>query len=193
MKKLLPLILIFGGVGLAIITWTGYQKAERAESENDALRDLIIAQSAVIENEPVSVPEPAPVYDPSDLDQTPPGITPFIGTTVCMVHWGNHLKQYCAGGDQAALELIDGGDDQAETMRTLTMCLNELLHRTDAYSDVGMRPMDSAIPLDEVNRKAFACSFTEKYGGSYVYDEASIYYLVKEHMESGNISRLEKR
>lgn len=184
--------MLIGGVILFALAFSFYQKSQRLEAETDALRELTMPKSIPAVGEPAEQ-SPEPVYDPTDLDQTPPGVTAFNGSSVCLMHWGNHLRQYCAGGDGAALELIVGGDDQAETMRVLKMCLNEAIQRADAYHDRDMRPMDSMIPLDEENRKAIACDMTEQYGDSPVFNDGSIYYILKEHMESGNISRLENR
>ncbi len=174
------------------IVWTGYQKAERAKRETDTLRDLILQQT-ISEQEKVVVKIPTePEYDPTDLDQTPPGVTPFIPTSACLMEWGNNLRQYCAGGDEAPLELIEGGDDQTESMRVLNMCLNELLHQMDTY-ETNLRPMDSTVVQNEANRKDLACKLTAAYGDSPVFDDGSIYYMVKQHVESGNIERLENR
>ena len=192
MKRLLPLLLFIGGFIFFAIAFMFYQKSERLKSETEALRSLNASINST-EDQPAYEPPPEPVYDPADLDQTPPGVTPFIGTTVCLGHWGNHLRQYCAGGDDAPLELIEGGDDQAETMRILTMCLNELLQRKDAYDDIDMRPMDSPIPLNEESRKALSCEMVGKYGDNPIFNNASVYYMIKEDMESGNITRLENR
>lgn len=192
MKNIVALILLAGGLALAYITWTGYQKAERAEREADALRELVVPSSDFTDDTSGSQPEPETAYDANDLDQTPPGVTPFIPTTVCYAEWGNHLRQYCEGGDSAALELIEGGDDQSESMRVLTLCLDELLHQVDAYK-TDDRPMDSEVELTEANRKALACELTSAYGDSPVFNNGSVYYMIKEHIESGNISRLENR
>ena len=174
------------------IVWTGYQKAERAKRQADTLREMILAQNYPDRDE-VAVEIPAePEYDPTDLDQTPPGITPFNPTSVCFMEWGNNLRQYCDGGDAAPLELLEGGDDQTESMRILNMCLNELLHQIDAY-ETDFRPMDSKVAQNEVNRKDLACKLTEAYGNSPVFDNGSVYYMVKQHVESGNIERLENR
>jgi len=192
MKKIFPVILIVGGLVLMGIVWTGYQKAERAKRQADTLREMILAQNYPDRDE-VAVEIPAePEYDPTDLDQTPPGITPFNPTSVCFMEWGNNLRQYCDGGDAAPLELLEGGDDQTESMRILNMCLNELLHQIDAY-ETDFRPMDSKVAQNEVNRKDLACKLTEAYGNSPVFDNGSVYYMVKQHVESGNIERLENR
>jgi len=192
MKRILPLIILIGGVGLFAMAFMFYQKSESLKKETEILRELTEPTTDHNVDEPYE-PTPEPEYDPTDIDQTPPGVTPFLSHNECMFHWGTHMRQYCDGGDNAALELIEGGDDQAETLRTLKMCLNTLLHGIDSYSDRDMRPMDSLIPLDEVNRKALACKMTEKYGNSPAFADGSIYYMTKEHMESGNISRLENR
>jgi len=191
MKKVFPLILIVGGLVLLWIVWTGYQKAEQAKRQTNALRDLVIPQTYEQENI-VAEQNEEPEYDPTDLDQTPDGVTPFIPTTVCFAEWGNHLRQYCDGGDAATLELIEGGDDQSESMRVLTLCLDELLHQIDTYK-TDLRPMDSTVEQNEANRKDLACKLTSAYGDSPVFDDGSVYYMVKEHMESGNIDRLENR
>lgn len=192
MKKVFPLILIIGGLVLMGIVWTGYQKAERAKRQTDTLREMILQQNYPDRDEVVVEIPPESEYDSADLDQTPPGVTPFIPTSVCFADWGNHLRQYCAGGDEAPLELIEGGDDQAETMRIFNMCLNELLHQIDTY-ETDLRPMDSTVEQNEANRKDLACKLTTAYGNSPIFDDGSIYYMVKEHMESGNIERLENR
>jgi len=192
MKNIVALILLVGGVALAYITWTGYQKAERAQQQADALRELVVPSSDYSDDASPSQPEPEVAYDPADLDQTPPGVTPFIPTTVCYAEWGNRLRQYCEGGDSTALELIEGGDDQAESMRVLVLCLDELLQQIDTY-ETDDRPMDSDVELSEANRKELACELTTAYGDSPVFNNGSVYYLIKEHMESGNISRLENR
>lgn len=191
MKRILPIILLLAGITLFGLAFMFYQKSESLKSETDALRELTMPQSYEDES-PAYEPEPEPEYDPTDLDQTPPGVTPFHSTTVCLGHWGNHLRQYCDGGDNAALELIEGGDDQAETMRVLTMCMNELLHRMDAYK-TDFRPMDSQVALNEANRKSLACKLTGAYGDSPVFNDGSVYYMAKEHMEVSNIKRLEDR
>jgi len=192
MKKVFPLILIVGGLVLMGIVWIGYQKAERAKRQTDTLRELVLPQGDTEQSEVLVEEKLEPSYDPTDLDQTPPGVTPFIPTTVCYAEWGNHLRQYCGGGDTASLELIEGGDDQTESMRVLTMCLNELLHQMDTYK-TDLRPMDSKVAQNEANRKDLACKITTAYGNSPAFNDGSIYYMVKEHMESGNIKRLENR
>lgn len=174
------------------IVWTGYQKAERAKRQTDTLREMMLQQNYPDRDEVVDEIPPEPAYDPTDLDQTPPGATPFIPTAACFFDWGNHLRQYCDSGDAAPLELIEGGDDQTETMRVLTLCLNELLHQMDTYK-TDLRPMDSTVEQNEANRKDLACELTEAYGNSPVFDDGSVYYMVKQHVESGNIERLENR
>lgn len=189
MIRILPLILLTGGVILFAVAFMFYQKSESIKRETDMLRELTLPPSTSIEDK-VYEPTPEPEYDPTDLDQTPPGITPFITTSICFMHWGNHLRQYCEGGDKAALELVEGGD-QAETMRTLKMCLNDLVQRWETYK-TDDRPMDSPALLNESNRKTLACGMAGIYGDNPIFNDSSIYYLVKEHKESGNISRLEK-
>ena len=78
-------------------------------------------------------------------------------------------------------------------MENLTMCLNEMIQRIDTYDDPNLRYIDSTVPLNEQSRKALACDMTGKYGDSPVFDLGSIGYMIKEHVESGNISRLEDR
>lgn len=187
MKKILPLLLILSGIGVAYVTWTGYQKAERAKAETELLRDFSASQYSAADD----APDPEPDYDPSDLDQTPPGVTPFIPTTACLGQWGNRLRQYCADGDKAELELIEGGSTQVEAMRVLTLCLDILLHQIDAHK-TDYRPMDSKVQKNETNRQNLACEYTKTYGDNPVFNDGSIYYMVKEHVESGNINRLEK-
>lgn len=189
MKRILPLILLISGVILFAIAFMFYQKSERLKNETDVLRSITTPSADIGD---AYEPEPEPEYDPTDLDQTPPGVTPFIPTTLCYADWGNHLRQYCNGGDNSPLELIEGGSDQAETMRVLKLCLNELLHQMDTYK-TDLRPMDSDVEQNETNRQSLACDLTRRYGESPVFNDGSIYYMVKEHMESGNISRLESR
>ncbi len=191
MKRILPFILLIGGIILFALAFMFYQKSESIKRETDTLRELTMPPPNPIEDE-VYEPTPEPAYDPADLDQTPPGIAPFITTSVCIVHWGNHLRQYCDGGDSAELEIVEGGYDQAETMRTLKMCLNDLVQRWETYK-TDDRPMDSPALLNESNRKAIACGMTQTYGNNPIFNDSSIYYMVKEHKESGNISRLENR
>ena len=191
MKRILPLFLLLGGVVLFAIAFMFYQKSESIKSETDALQNLTVPSANSYENEAVYVPEPEPEYDPTDLDQTPPGITPFITTSVCLAHWGNQLRQYCDGGDKADLEIVEGGD-QAESMRTLKMCLNDLVQRWETYK-TDDRPMDSPALLNESNRKTIACGMTYAYGDNPIFNDSSIYYMVKEHKESGHISKLENR
>ena len=78
-------------------------------------------------------------------------------------------------------------------MRVLTRCLNEMMQRMDVYDDPNLRYIDSEIALNEANRKALACELTGHYGDSPVFDTGSIGYMIKEHVESGTISRLEKK
>ncbi len=191
MKRSLPFILLTGGIILFIIAFVFYQKSERIKSETDTLRSITTPQASSLENETVYEPEPEPVFDSTDLDQTPPGVEPFYGTSICMVHWGQQLREYCAGGDEAVLDMVEG-DNQAEVKRVFNMCLDELLELTDVYG-TGERAMDSKMPLTETSRIAFACEITARYGDSPVFEDSSIHYIVKNHMESGNISRLENR
>lgn len=107
-----------------------------------------------------------------------------IGAIIC--------DNIVTAGTNSPLELIEGGSDQAETMRVLKLCLNELLHQMDTYK-TDLRPMDSEVEQNETNRQSLACDLTSRYGESPVFNDGSIYYMVKEHMESGNISRLESR
>lgn len=192
MKRLLPLSLFIGGLVLFGLAFMFYQESERTKSETDALRSLTAPSETYAESEPVYEPEPEPAYDPTDINQTPPGVTPFVFGSVCAFNWGTQMRQYCEGGDTAVLEIVEG-TIQAEEMRNLTMCLDEMLQRIDTYGDPNLRYIDSEVPLDETNRKALACSMTEKYGTSPVFANGSIGYMIKEHVESGNISRLENR
>ena len=67
------------------IAFMFYQKSERIKRETDKLRELTMPPANSIEEE---IYEPAPdhpEYDPRDLDQTPPSITSFITTSVCLV------------------------------------------------------------------------------------------------------------
>lgn len=191
MKRIIPLILFIGGIILFAMAFMFYQKSESIKRETDALRDLTMPPSSVLE-EPVYEPEPEPEYDPNDINQTPPGVTPFVFGSVCAFNWGTQMRQYCEGGDNAALDIVEG-TTQAEVMRDLTTCLNEMMQRIDVYDDPNLRYIDSEIPLDEANRKALACDMTERYGDSPVFANGSIGYMIKEHVESGNISRLENR
>lgn len=191
MKRFAPLILLAVGIALFLLAFLFYQKSERIKSETDVLRAITTQAADIVEDASLYEPEPEPEpdYDANDLDQTPPDVTPFLPSTVCYTMWGNQLRLYCGGGDNAALELVDGGDDQAETMRVLRLCLNDLVQQMDTY-ETDLRPMDSDVEQTEVNRQTLACDLTERYGDSPVFNDGSLYYMVKEHMESGNISRL---
>jgi len=189
MKRILPLLLLAGGIALFALAFMFYQKSERIKSETETLRSLTTPQESALE---VYVPEPEPEYDPTDINQTPPGVTPFVFGSACAFNWGTQMRQYCQGGDGAVLDIVEG-TTQAEVMANLTMCLNEMMQRMDVYDDPQLRYIDSEVPLDETNRKALACDMTEKYGDSPIFANGSIGYMIKEYMESGNISRLESR
>jgi len=192
MRRLLPFMLLVSGVILFAIAFMFYQKSESEKSETNALRSLTTLPESQLEDNSVYEPEPKPAYDPTDIDQTPPGVTPFVFGSVCAFNWGTQMRQYCAGGDSATLEIVEG-TTQAEEMGNLTMCLNEMIQRIDVYGDPNLRYIDSEKPLDETNRKALACDMTERYGDSSVFANGSIGYMIKEHVESGNITRLENR
>lgn len=189
MKRILPISMLIGGAVLFAIAFMFYQKSESIKSDTDALRSISTGSTEI---EAPYAPPPEPEYDAADLDQTPPGVTPFIPSSVCYADWGNHLRQYCTGGNNGPLELIEGGSNQAESMHNLKICLNASLQQIDTYK-TDLRPMDSKVEQNETNRKSLACELTKRYGDSPVFNDGSIYYIIKEHMESGNINRLESR
>lgn len=190
MKRNLPIILFIGGIAFFALAIMFYQKSESLKSETDALRDLTLPPQS--STAPVLIPKPdaKPEYDPTDLNQTPPGVTPFVFGSTCAFNWGLQMRQYCEGGDNAILDIVEG-TTQAEVMGDLTMCLNEMMQRIDVYDNPNLRYIDSEVPLDETNRKALACDMTERYGNSPVFELGSIGTMIKEHVESGNISRYE--
>ena len=96
MKRILPaIILLITGLALWFAAWTFYQKSQRIEAETDLLREITSSRITGTETTAYAdAPPPAePAYDPTDLDQTPPGITPFIGTSVCLWHGGKQLRR----------------------------------------------------------------------------------------------------
>jgi len=192
MKRILPFFLLIGGIALFAIAFMFYQKSESIRKETEALRLLNQPATNYSDDHVPYEPEPEPEYDPTDINQTPPGVTPFVFGSMCAFHWGNQMRQYCGGGDSAILEIVEG-TTQAEEMKTLKMCLNEMIQRMDVYDKPQLRYIDSEVPLNEANRKALACKMTGKYGDSPVFANGSISYMIKEHVESGNISRLENR
>jgi len=192
MKRLIPIVFLIAGVILFVFAFMFYQKSESLKRETDSLRSLATLPDSSVENNPVYEPKPEPEYDPSDITQTPPGVTPFVFGSICAFNWGEQVRQYCEAGDNATLDIVEG-TTQTEEMADLIMCLNEMIQRIDVYNDPNLRYIDSEEPLDETNRKALACDMTQRYGDSPVFAEGSIGYMIKEHVESGNISRLENR
>ena len=192
MTKKTPLILFIAGLALFAAAFMFYQKSEEKKRETEALRELMQPPAGAADEYEPYEPEPEPAYDPTDITQTPPGITPFVFGSACAFNWGLQMRQYCEGGDAAILDTIEG-IDQPEVMENLTQCLNEMIQRIDTYDDPNRRYIDSEVPLSEQSRKALACEMTGLYGASPVFDKGSIGYMIKEHVESGNISRLENR
>jgi len=90
MKRILPLIILIGGVGLFAMAFMFYQKSESLKKETEILRELTEPTTDHNVDEPYE-PTPEPEYDPTDIDQTPPGVTPFsaimnvcfIGVRIC--------------------------------------------------------------------------------------------------------------
>ena len=171
-----------------------YGEAQKQQREADAMREL---QLSLIE--PVSdvtivdpMPESERAYDPTNLDHTPPGLTPFVPSNMCYTHWGLQIRQYCEDGDEAVLDIVEG-DSQPSAMADHQMCLNEMIQNIDAYDKPDMRPMDCEIPLNEASRRALACDMVARYGDSPVFDRSGVGTLIKEHVESGHIRRIENR
>ncbi len=186
-RILLALAILLFGVALFF-----FLQSQNKASETDALRDLMTPIYEAESSYEVYEPEPEPEYDPTDINQTPPGVEPFVGSSACSFSWGLQMRQYCEDGDAAIIDKIDEVT-QEEAMADLTMCLNDYIQQKDAYGKRDMRPMDSEIPLTEMSRKAFACDLTARYGDSPVFDKTGIHSITKEHLESGNIKRLENR
>ena len=99
MSKPVQILLLVAVVALFALAGYFYLQSQQISRDIDTLRTLTTPQNDTGSEEETSQIADAEVategtnYDPSDLDQTPPGVTPFIGSSVCFVHWGNHLRQ----------------------------------------------------------------------------------------------------
>jgi len=196
MNKTLTVIMLLAGISLFVLAFHFYQKAEKQKRYNQSLTDMMTSNfddlqtNAAVDETPV--PEPDDVYDPSDLDQTPPGIEPYMGSTACSLSWGLQVRQYCADGDNAVIDSVEGGFGAEENLEMLSMCLDESLVRIDVYGQ-DKSYVESEVQQNEENRKALACELVAAYGDLEVFDKASLYSMLKEHVESGDISRLVNR
>lgn len=189
-------VIILAGAALLAAVWMYYQSAQSAKQTADSTQDLMLRMQG-IDPDQSSTPDASggdetdsdSSFDPMDLDATPPDTEPFVAHTLCFFQPGVRVKEYCSSGDSAELTLADATRSQSETMNELQACLNELLRNTDAYG-ADIRPMDSDVELTEFNRQRIACEYVELYGDTENFDDGYFYYVVKEHMESGNIDRI---
>ena len=108
MTRKTPLILFIAGIALMIAAFMFYKKSEEIKRETEILRDLSQPSATPLSEVEAYEPEPEPAYDPTDITQTPPGITPFVFGSTCAFNWGLQMRQYCEGGDAAVLDTVEG-------------------------------------------------------------------------------------
>lgn len=189
----LGIVIMLAGSALLAAVWIYYTSAQSAKQDTATTQNLMLRMQGIDPDQPDTVGEDEnevqAEYESLDLDATPPGTEPFVAHTLCFFQPGVRVKEYCSAGDGAKLTLADATRSQSETMNELQACLDELLRHTDAY-DTDIHPADSEVELNESNRQRIACEYVDLYGDTKNFDDGYFYYVVKEHMESGNIDRI---